>query len=478
MAKKKILKQNGADILPITHESCVLDNNGVPISTKIGSLSQLNTDNKSSLVAAINSISAFNAETKQQLVSALLFKGYNVSSNDSWEVLINKILKVETDEDEGLQMAQGTVAMNASLKNKGVYTINVEFGFVPALLFITLPTLRCNNDSGTPQNIVQNPTINNISTYSALVDWRLSSKPTWTAIIQNLKSTSFDINVTTSNDEITFSSGDIKWYAIGSAPEVKAGGGINVISAAALPNKGEEDQVCVVTSNPVDNVIMTTSDSDITTNANTIYGKLGYGTSDISGTITIGENIKTIYRVDGFFQGGKRQNSYIYQNNTWNQFTKTGISIIRDKAYCTDTQYYGIFPTYTYNSRVSFEMQEGDGLEIYNYSSGYCYYSFIPTAIDISAFNRIVLKWEITSYGNTDTQRLYILGSSTNPGSGRIGQSYTNYTELAYTSNVYNSSNVGTLTADISNMTGTYYIGIGHYYENTGGLYIYDFYLE
>lgn len=475
MAKKKILKQNGADILPITHESCVLDNNGVPISTKIGSLSQLNTDNKSSLVAAINSISAFNAETKQQLVSALLFKGYNVSSNDSWEVLINKILKVETDE-EGLQMAQGTVDMNASLKNEGVYTINVEFGFVPALLFITLPTLRYNNDSGTPQNIVQNPTINNISTYSALVDWRLSSKPTWTAIIQNLKSTSFDINITTSNDEITFSSGDIKWYAIGSAPEVKSGGGINVISAAALPNKGKEDQVCVVTSNPVDNVIMTTSDSDITTNANTIYGKLGYGTSDISGTITIGENVKTIYRVDGFFQGGLRQNSYIYQNDAWNQFTKTGISIVRDKKYCTDTQYYGTFPTYVSGSNTSFVFKEGNGVHIYNYVDSSLYYSFLPTAIDISGFNRIVLTWKTTTYDNYNTQNLSILGSSISsayPSSGRTNS--TNYTRFAKTSSVYGG---GTLKADISGLTGTYYIGVGHYFAETGGLYIEQFYLE
>ena len=28
MAKKKILTDNGQEILPITHESCVLDNNG------------------------------------------------------------------------------------------------------------------------------------------------------------------------------------------------------------------------------------------------------------------------------------------------------------------------------------------------------------------------------------------------------------------------------------------------------------------
>ena len=54
MAKKKILKQGNKTIYPITNESCVLDNNGTSLKSKLGDLSDLKTDNKNSLVDAIN----------------------------------------------------------------------------------------------------------------------------------------------------------------------------------------------------------------------------------------------------------------------------------------------------------------------------------------------------------------------------------------------------------------------------------------
>ena len=53
MAKKKILTENGQEILPITHESCVLDNNGVSIGSKIGNINELATDSRTDLVSAL-----------------------------------------------------------------------------------------------------------------------------------------------------------------------------------------------------------------------------------------------------------------------------------------------------------------------------------------------------------------------------------------------------------------------------------------
>ena len=66
MAKKKILKDNGKEILPITHESCVLDNNGVSIDSKIGNINELATDSKTDLVSAINDILYYKNIIKQE----------------------------------------------------------------------------------------------------------------------------------------------------------------------------------------------------------------------------------------------------------------------------------------------------------------------------------------------------------------------------------------------------------------------------
>ena len=104
MAKKKILKDNGKEILPITHESCVLDNNGVSIGSKIGNINELATDSKTDLVSAINDILQFNSETKdakQQLVNLLITNGIFGSTSESWESLINKIQQISPGDGDG-----------------------------------------------------------------------------------------------------------------------------------------------------------------------------------------------------------------------------------------------------------------------------------------------------------------------------------------------------------------------------------------
>ena len=104
MAKKKILKDNGKEILPITHESCVLDNNGVSIGSKIGNINELATDSRTDLVSAINDILQFNSETKdakQQLVNLLITNGIYGSTSESWESLINKIQQISPGDGGG-----------------------------------------------------------------------------------------------------------------------------------------------------------------------------------------------------------------------------------------------------------------------------------------------------------------------------------------------------------------------------------------
>lgn len=122
MIEKKILQVDGKPILPITHETAVVDDNGVSLPEKyatkedipdttsfvknyeIGELSHLETINKSTLVEAINELFRFGNNVKKQLVDALIAKGLNCSTDDSWEYLRSQILanfRYDNSDDSG-----------------------------------------------------------------------------------------------------------------------------------------------------------------------------------------------------------------------------------------------------------------------------------------------------------------------------------------------------------------------------------------
>lgn len=104
MAKKKILTDNGQEILPITHESCVLDNNGVSIGSKIGNINELATDSRTDLVSAINDILEFNNETKEQLKEVLIANGVEIGEGESWESIIGKLNEKFSSSGGGLDI--------------------------------------------------------------------------------------------------------------------------------------------------------------------------------------------------------------------------------------------------------------------------------------------------------------------------------------------------------------------------------------
>ena len=65
MSDGKIIQENGENIMPITHETCVLDDEGNPITETIGDVSLLNTESRN-LVGAVNEV--FGDTIKEQVV--------------------------------------------------------------------------------------------------------------------------------------------------------------------------------------------------------------------------------------------------------------------------------------------------------------------------------------------------------------------------------------------------------------------------
>ena len=131
MAERRILKDNGIDILPITHESAVLTDEGVTLDEKyikikdidtelqgyydkiddikdavdklgdnlsmlesrVGSLEDLDTINKNSLADAFNELFHYGNETKQKLVDILIANGHNVSTKTTFTEIFDILKK-------------------------------------------------------------------------------------------------------------------------------------------------------------------------------------------------------------------------------------------------------------------------------------------------------------------------------------------------------------------------------------------------
>jgi hypothetical protein len=102
MSDKKIIQEDGENILPITHESCVLDDNGNPITDKIGDVTLLRTESRN-LVAAVNEV--FGNSIKEQIVNLLNIKYRNeiegpvASMNTSWSDILSLIRHIDMVSD-------------------------------------------------------------------------------------------------------------------------------------------------------------------------------------------------------------------------------------------------------------------------------------------------------------------------------------------------------------------------------------------
>ena len=86
--ERKVLQEEGENIIPITHETCVIDDEGTTVSDKIGVVSLLNTNSRN-LVGAINEV--FGDTVKREIIDALVEKGIEINSGMSWKDIIDKI---------------------------------------------------------------------------------------------------------------------------------------------------------------------------------------------------------------------------------------------------------------------------------------------------------------------------------------------------------------------------------------------------
>lgn len=128
MSDGKIIQENGENIMPITYETCVLDDEGNPITETIGDVSLLNTESRN-LVGAINEV--FGDTIKEQVVNVLIEKGIEASTNERWVSLINKLQSMSFG--EGLDVIYATELPTTGKENQ----LCVITDTIPSGLYIT-----------------------------------------------------------------------------------------------------------------------------------------------------------------------------------------------------------------------------------------------------------------------------------------------------------------------------------------------------
>jgi hypothetical protein len=345
--------------------------------------------------------------------------------------------------------------------------------------------------------------------------------------MSNVSGTSFTI---TSSIDLTF--GDYTWYAIGVGEEdttlrdslasileeegvsvtedddmasliskvdsefdrKNANKGLDIISATELPATGKENQICVITDNPVNLFYITSNYDDVFNNDDGITLYVGDSTTHdghLGNLVTLNTaNVKQNYYIYKVLQGHTtRLSSYIYRNSQWEQLTQKSVPIMEDKVYVTGGDF--IFnvssPCVLYNTTDGLQLK-GSGVSgsVGSYSGHNRSGTTLKTLINFSDFNKIRIKARHTfftsdSYGELPTKIVAFSGTrSSTYREANINSVLTNLGAVdkceVFITEARNGMEPLEFEIDISTWSGSYYLGFAMHSDDqySGTVYISD----
>ena len=431
----------------------------------------------------------------------MMNSGVMVESSDKFKQLIDKIKGLtEGEGNKGIKFAEGSGSWSFTLSNTSYSTtIETNLDFVPNIIFCKMDKIVCSGDPyielGTGLSIYDN-IFTNLQPTKIYWCYSSSNYSFSQVSINSISSSNFTVDIELIQKYVPSPGNITKWYAIGVGEEDTTlrdsladilenkgvdvteeddmaslitkvdsiSGGLDIISATELPAIGKENQICVITDNPVDSFLLTSKFEDkiVAEDTITIYISNEASFDLIEGTlvpITNG-NLTTNYYFCKICQGENRLASYIYQNNEWKQLTQDCIYFL-EKGYCLNTEYYGNF-----NLGKS-PYTEGQFIYLFGGDNTYPYGFTTKKTINLSLYSKV----EITVKGTTTTSRnLYVGAKNT---SAAYAQNIGEYKYYVIGDKKIEGEQTYLISFDISNWTGEYYFTI--FAENkTGYAYITD----
>ena len=425
----------------------------------------------------------------------MMNNGITVESGDRFKSLIDKIANmVEEGSGKGIQFASGSVTDRINVAENvysGTTSLNTPIGFTPTFVFV-----KITNTAGiNPTERYENYFISNLSPVTLSPQFNQGEITlTITGISSNSINLKYERNRATNNGYILTSD----WYAIGVGEEDTTlrdsladilenkgvdvteeddmaslitkvdtiSGGLDVISATTLPTTGRENQICVLSDNPVDNFMLTSNYNDKSTDMGiiTLYVSNTASNDATDGTlvpITTG-NLVTNYYFSKICQGDNRLASYIYQNNNWNLISRAYIAIL-DKGYYVNQSFHGSITSGTANC-FSYSTA-GNGI----YSSGSYTRIFVTfeKKINFTLYSTIKIKTHIDNATNPAQCFMYMADTTyNNYGSSRKTDGYKSFSSTTIPTEI---------TFDISTWTGEHYLAFET--NSSGRVFITDLYL-
>lgn len=439
----------------------------------------LTTSNKT-IVGAINEVFQRGNNVKEGLVEALIAQGVLASTSESFESLIAKIRSIEgsgSDDSSSLFLLENGALRNTDISG-GITTGNSTFSITQAGLvtssqsssryfcftfnnkidFSLYNTLEITvkRSSGVTTNttlyVYQDTyTYNTLGTTSQSIDKeRLTG--TMTAKPGVFSTITYDISSWGSSD---FYLG-IEWYGASenvlTISDIKLAKDLSdsssnqpIITATELPATGKENQICIITDNPVNSFVLASTGSNIPDS--TDYFTLHYSNKDSNYACRFG-NITQYYHIDSITLNGIKHKAYYWSNSQWNLLTIVYISIVQN----------GITP----GDENSLALALSD--KIY-YSNGYiCMpsdtnYDIISTTtqIDFSKYTKV----EIDARTLSSTSKSLTVGISDHMITGDAKSYELNYHCLATTPSQNITSTLSTYSFDLSTFKDVGYLVIG-----------------
>jgi alpha-tubulin suppressor-like RCC1 family protein len=291
----------------------------------------------------------------------------------------------------------------------------------------------------------------------------LNANDTFAAMSDDINGLLSTFKANMMNNGVAVESGDKFKALIDKIATMRSGGGLDIISATELPATGKENQICVITDNPVNSFIVTPNSNDASSDLDNIICYIGNSSSmdtNLGTLCTIQNNNITIkYYFNEICQGPNRLDSYIYQSSQWSTLTVRSIFFIKNNYYVNES----VSGTISTGSSVSINNTSGITLKTL-YSSSSAGRSFPGTAfsnrINFSSLNKMVIK----TYSSRSSVKLHFYACNKN--------SYMTYTTVSSVvssldvkhtstiSNVTTSTTPQEYTIDISSWQGDYYLGI------------------
>lgn len=190
------LKDAAGDLLyPITKPTNVQFDDGKNLNQK---LNEMSTKTEEALLQAVNG--------KTKIATAINGKGVAATSNDSFDVLSNKISTIKT----GGKSSEGNFTKAATLYDGNTFVVPYSLDFVPSKIFAIFGRVDLYSTSSVKYTVGLDCITSN---KQSVVLWDSTGNHGCDISITNITKTSFTVKITMYDaGKITFSSNH-KWYA-------------------------------------------------------------------------------------------------------------------------------------------------------------------------------------------------------------------------------------------------------------------------